>query len=147
MAIPWVFTPVPYREHGLDGVYADGGITSNYPIRIFDKQTYHGYTLGMVIEPMDQIDRYSNVDYYKRCKKLKGLVDYSKRVLKSASSYRKYREYHEYERTIYIDSIGYSALDFDLTLEDKHKLMDSGKKGVYTFFSRFNGEDDEYDTE
>ena len=41
------------------------------------------------------------------------------------------------ERTIYIDSLQMSALDFDLTNEDKQRLIKSGQEAV-EFFLQLN---------
>ncbi len=122
--------------------YVDGGLLNNYPIRIFDtkeeinnieKHYINMETLGFRLVTNEQKSNYEN-----SCKNefitnaasslpfiimLFNVYHRREEILHSKSSFDK-------KRTVYIDSLDISTLDFDLTKEKKENLIESGRNAV-----------------
>ncbi len=156
MSIPFVFYPtkkyIRNEKTGsrivdpqkLNSLYVDGGLMNNYPIRMFDstrvskssetnyinsetlgfklvtkekKQTYETHFKNM--ESADKkVDKFSTF--------LAMLIDYYVESEESLHSDR----VRDQERSIYIDTLGISPVEFGLNDEGKMKLIESGRNAV-----------------
>lgn len=117
----------PVKESRTGDVFADGGVLLNYPISLFDVPPFSGEaegvnarTLGLHLNPPSgQV----------KDLKINTLPDYIKSV---AEAYLQSQvDYFESSpcdqvRSVQIDDLGIKTTDFDLTKEQKLKLMQSG---------------------
>ncbi len=102
-----------------DDIYVDGGIYDNFLFYIFNDQPFNK-TLGLTFIPHSIIDKTSNQFNWKK---------YLLQLL--TSTYVAQRHYlpaytENIERTIAIDTLGISTLDFALTDKQKEELLEAG---------------------
>jgi NTE family protein len=156
MSLPFIWPPHKYYikdERGQRVVhpymrnvnYIDGGMFKNYPIQIFDRKittdnsqfTYTNFeTLGFRLrsrEGEEERAKMYELDNEKGNKDNDGLVTF----LKSVFGFFVNRESSEHSfsvqnnaRTVFIDTLDYGVMDFNLSLRDKELLFKSGEKAV-----------------
>jgi len=144
MSIPFFFKAI----RGEDYIYVDGGVYYNYPLNLFDKKRfmsknskkidYNKETLGFRVDSKEEIvEELRNKKNRKKIKSFKeylsalvgGLVDNAnKRHLKDS----------DWHRTIFLNSLGVSATDFDLSDSLKNNLIESGKVSTLSYFKWFD---------
>ena len=156
MSIPFVFYPTkkyirdeetgsrvvdPQKQNSL---YVDGGLMNNYPIRMFDstrvmKTSETNYinseTLGFKLVTKELKKNYEThfkniestdkkVDKFSTF--LAMLIDYYVESEESLHSQR----VRDQERSVYIDTLGISPVEFGLNDEGKMRLIESGRNAV-----------------
>ncbi|MDD1779991.1 patatin-like phospholipase family protein [Enterovibrio sp. ZSDZ35] len=153
MSIPLYFKCVRY---GSDkDIMVDGGVTWNYPVNIFDHESYlsnpdngekvtyntsDGYefnheTLGFRLDAKDEIaankNNWSNVP-----KDIDNILNYAVAMIGFMRSAANKRHLHknDWNRTIFIDSLDVTTTDFDLSREKINALLESGERGVNAYF-------------
>lgn len=165
MSIPFFFEPftVNHKNH-KEYVYTDGGVLDNYPINIFDDLTYQQHNL-LFYTPFgtrqynDETLGFRLVNSYQ--KKLYGhgteespsskliLDDSFKSFLNYSSSLiyniiEKQESDHmmsgDQARTIYIDYKNVSAVDFELSQDNKEALIEEGRDGVKNYVARLRND-------
>lgn len=126
MSIPLVFTAEKYRGD----IYVDGGLTDNYPIRLYDATLPTVLGIKFVstrTSPDFREDITSFSDYVYNI-----MFCYSLQKEKYSTIMDKYRE-----RTVYIDADSIAGLvNFDLTDKQKLDLIDMGYFCTSTFFKK-----------
>jgi len=145
MSIPFIFYPIRH----LDSLYVDGGLFQNYPIRLFDtirvgKNTEINFinneTLGFRLVSNDLKSRYESA--FKNLEANSEATDESKMLAIFFMVFNFYNSIEEsihservkdQDRTIYINSLDISPIEFDLNEDGKAKLIESGRKGVEDF--------------
>ncbi len=118
-SIPVFFTPVFYSG----SYYVDGGVTNNFPIKYCNKDT----TLGLYIKnahSIDQIDSISTI--VMGCL---GIVT-DTITLKDSTLHG---------NVIQIDNYANEAINFDLTIENKLKIINLGQIYASKFVSEYPG--------
>jgi len=153
MSIPIFFTSI--KEN--DDYYVDGGLTSNYPIQLFDNRKY-------VYNPDNAIFAYSDYDpdYAFNYETLGFRVDSKdeKNYLKESASWevdphstkslknfivtlanftlemvnKKHLNNNDWNRTVFIDSGNVGTTEFKLSKEKIDFLINSGKNAVDDYF-------------
>ncbi len=112
--------PFFFRPHALkDSLLVDGGLMSNYPVWIFDAtQSGSIPIIGFKLVDTSKIDM-----KYKQ-----NIVDFSKDVMQSVLSNNEERflPASDNVHTVTIDTMGYSAVDFDMDKETQMKLYMMG---------------------
>jgi NTE family protein len=158
MSIPLFFAAVKDVSH--QSLYIDGGVTWNYPLDIFDDRKYvespaaaqpvsypttwgpdHVYnkeTLGFRLGTRDEILVEKGLagraprtvddvfDY------LKALVDFMVDTLN-----RVHLHDNDWHRTVFLDSLGIGATQFDLSDAQVQQLVQSGQAGARDYFEWF----------
>ena len=154
MSIPFIFKPHKaykknsngIREKISDDLYIDGGVQDNYPIRIFDDQKYitdsqnsfnkhhrNFQTLGLCllssnIENKDSENQNSNISMF------------IKSILMIFYNTQKYF-YGFDRRSIIIDTLDISTIEFNLDNRSKNLLFLKGKEAIDNYIKengRFN---------
>lgn len=159
MSIPFLFYPhkmtilkdgKPIIDPNNQSFYVDGGIFNNYPIRVFDpisvkksSETVHinKQTLGFRLVSKDLKNNYEKLfenrfDSGTNDTTEKKLSSIFKMIVKYFMSFEENvhsEKIKDQERTIYIDSVEISPINFDLNDKKKEKLIESGKQGVHDF--------------
>lgn len=126
--------------------YVDGGLLNNYPIRLFDtkeetdqieKHHINMETLGFRL-----VSNELKSNYEDSCKNEMNSKQSVPFIVKLFNIYQRREENlhsersQDKERTVYIDSLDISALDFDLSREKKEKLILSGRSAVDDYLSK-----------
>lgn len=159
MSIPIIFKPHP-QYNKTNGVrqasnnkhfYVDGGISYNYPINLFDRRKYvstqiHNHTfedekdykfneetLGLRLVSMEKRE---GVSIIKHDIENKNTLGYIAAIL--AAIYDKqegdYLRGNDNVRTILIETMGISTLDFDIDEIQKQNLINSGEVSTRKFW-------------
>ena len=132
MAIPLFFAAVQ-----LDKTYVDGGLFYNYPLDIFDKEGAN-LTLGLRVDTKDEQlqHRYE----FSTAKPVTNFRQYLALLLGSLidNANRSHLSSKDWERTIYLDSLGVSATDFNLSGKQKQDLYESGIFGAGKYFDWYD---------
>jgi NTE family protein len=153
MKIKDVETKEPIDDPNNNSLYVDGGIFNNYPIRIFDS-TINGknsesiyinkHTLGFRLVSEDLKNNYENFfetkksmfeDKDKDVEKLSKIFKLLFNYIVSVESFHSDR-IKDQERTVYINSLDVSPIDFGINDQVKNELIESGRKGINDFIKR-----------
>lgn len=132
ISIPYFFEPVIVKKH----VFVDGGILSNFPMWIFDREMVQkggekliptiGYQLvGKNPAPKNQIHGPITM--------LQALFS----TMMGAHDERYIEKQYRY-RTIKIDASAVGTVQFDLTREQSLELYESGRKAAEEFFRKWS---------
>ncbi len=150
MSIPVFFEPVVHRnpKTGEDHVLVDGGMLSNFPVWLFDREGRDPRwpTFGLLlVEPDPKVPIGHRVAGEEepggeRGTKPGSLVDYVKSLAMTmmAAHDRLYLEKATYARTIPIPTLGVGTTDFDIKPERARALYDSGYKAASEFLATWN---------
>ncbi len=121
ISIPFFFTPVKLKYMGKEAYIVDGGITSNYPIWIFDvKDVPRWPTFGFKLG--------NGGDDFNRTIENKDFISYIVDVVETTiDSYdESYLRDKDKIRTISIPALGVKTTEFNISLETKEKLYKEG---------------------
>ena len=142
MSIPFFFEPVRVRAPAVtyDGVsyssgsvmWVDGGLLSNFPVEVFDRsdgQPQRWPTIGIKLSARDTTipSRRASVDTIHEA------LDCLQTLLNNADRY--YLTPDKVARTIFIDSTGITATDFDITAEQRATLFTNGQQSTRQWLS------------
>ncbi|HFK1739980.1 MULTISPECIES: patatin-like phospholipase family protein [Bacillus] len=161
MSIPFFFEAV--KMH--DDYYVDGGVLSNYPVRLFDREkfltetvnglqdvydiknrkiienkyVYNKETLGFRVDSKDVIDIFSGKALPKN-HEISSFFDYIWNLTASLMENQENTQLSEFDfdRTVFINSVGVSAIDFKIGEDEQEELIESGKIAVNDYFKRYN---------
>lgn len=132
MAIPYFFTPARTPDHGQGGTawMVDGGMLSNFPVGVFDRTDGaepRWPTFGIKLSERPGDTKLNDV---------RGVVSLTKAMLSTMTGF--YDRMHidrddVVARTIFIDTSGVKATDFDLSASTAAELFESGRTAATTF--------------
>lgn len=164
MSIPLFFTAV--RNENKE-VCVDGGVLENYPIKLFDRESYidkhflstayyegvnstqdsshfdayvfNMETLGFRLDSSSEIKIFEGFDKPPSFE-INDIFDYLKRLIATLLDSQQNRHLHsdDWQRTVYIDSLSVRTTDFDISDELKQQLVESGKTGTERYFQWFD---------
>lgn len=158
MSIPlffksWKFSNNIPNEH----LYVDGGLVYNYPLSFFDKPRFHetgkidhDASMGLYLESKQHYDVHAHDEngsenettetkkmkkknYFHKINYYSKILTYFKHsfeTLLNAQDIDFMEESHLVSRTVFISDLGFSSTDFNLSKEDKKKLVESGSAGA-----------------
>ncbi len=160
MSIPIIFHPHKFfikqdEQRIIDpdrksSLYVDGGLLNNYPISLFDTKRYNSNgniennyinseTLGFRVVSNELKSNYENSfqilesNFNSKDEKFGSYLSMLWNLYFLSEENHHSEKIKDKERSIYIDSLNQSPLDFDLANEDKEKLIESGEKAVESF--------------
>ncbi len=112
--------PFFFRPHALkDSLLVDGGLMSNYPVWIFDAtQSGSVPIIGFKLVDTSKIDAIYN----------RNVVDFSKDVMQTifSNNEERFLPASDNVHTVTLDTMGYSAVDFDMNKDTQMKLYMNG---------------------
>ena len=128
MSIPLFFEP--WRR--AKSILADGGMTWNYPIDLFDGELSE--TIGFRVDSDREIAAGKN-GWLPMAADINGLKDYCMATigLMLDAANRSHLKERHVKRTIFIDGCGVSATNFSLSEEQKRRLIQSGYNAAKTW--------------
>ena len=164
MSIPLFFKSVKRN----DCYYVDGGVLSNYPVRLFDDKkyisnekhysipdyyeeirkikedtsyVYNKETLGFRLDSKDKIGIFRGTARPKN-NEVNSFFDYTWHLIATLmeSQENTHLTEHDKDRTIYIDSLNISTVDFDIDCEERQKLIDSGRLSTETYLKKYTND-------
>lgn len=136
MSIPVFYTPIiETDDKDVKHVYVDGGCTNNYPLNYFDKlypsQTAFEKTIGFDLES-DQ----EPVIVTGLISLVTSLINTTIKVIEKS----RFTEEDKY-RSIFINTTGFTATDFDITEQDIDRLINKGYNQTMKFFKALEPND------
>jgi NTE family protein len=136
MSIPFFFRPVKLPTAGNQPSYVvDGGLLSNFPVDLFDAPgipawpTFGFHLAAQVPAPVIQ-------------HRISGPISMLQATFATmmAAHDARYLEQHQFVRTIVIDTLGVSTVDFALDADTKRKLLQSGVAAAEDFLAHWDFE-------
>ena len=96
---------------------------------------YNMETLGFRLDSANEIAVFRDHEKPKP-KKIENLFDYTKCLISAVFNIQSSLHLHsdDWKRSIYINTLGVSTFDFDISKENKQKLIESGKKCTEKYF-------------
>lgn len=100
---------------------------------------YNMETLGFRLDSANEIAVFCDHEKPKP-KKIENLFDYTKCLVSAVFNIQSSMHLHsdDWKRSIYIDTKGISTFDFDISKENKLKLIESGKKCTEDYFEWYD---------
>ena len=166
MSIPLFFTAVKVGPR--DDIYVDGGVLSNYPVKLFDRRKYTGNycrteyydnhnqqlldegrnvsdyvynkdTLGFRLDSAEEIATFRD-HAEPPVHKITDFFSYIYALVETVIGAQQNVHLHsdDWQRTVYVDTLGVGTTEFDISDERKNALVESGCKGVYDYFKWYN---------
>ncbi|MGC6175507.1 patatin-like phospholipase family protein [Lacrimispora sp. 38-1] len=161
-SIPIVFPPVEINND----LYVDGGVLINFPIKLFDRKIFISEEKNAFVteeyETLNEIESFTDPYVYNKetlgfkldiaahtnslsinrnIKKYQifDLLDYLKELAGTVMDSQDNQLIHENDilRTVLVDSLGISAIQFDITKEEKSKLIQSGIDSTRRFLDNY----------
>lgn len=131
--------PLYYRAVKLGGdLWVDGGIGMNYPLRLWDGPAPNPEVLGFTMVSGSPTKAEVSVG---RVRSFRDYVAALAGVIGDAVT-DAHLEPEDWARTAHLDSLGYGATDFDLTMEERLSLIDSGRRGCAAHLDWRRGPDE-----
>lgn len=129
-SIPYFFEPVKMRSHDGTNILVDGGVLSNFPMWLFDKENIKKVrpVLGIKLSADEYEHEKHKID---NAVQLFGALF---ETMKDAHDARYISKKHA-KNIIFIPTKGVHSIEFDLTEEKKQRLFDLGKEHAQQFFS------------
>ncbi|MEI5908107.1 patatin-like phospholipase family protein [Bacillus spongiae] len=132
-ALPYFFQPVKMKSNGDTSVIIDGGVLSNFPLWLFDKDNIKktrpvlGVKLSHRYEDMPKHEIDNGIDMFE------ALFE----TMKSAHDARYISRKHE-KNIIFIPTDGVLTTEFQLTEQKKIALINQGRKMANKFLMRWS---------
>jgi NTE family protein len=144
MSIPFFFEARHYEQDGENNVYCDGGVLNNYPISTFDEQytsrdpdlghtmlhrTPNPATLGFHLDNLDQPTT-PPIDNVRRFAVgvFEAILDIQNILLKTNPG--------DERRTVFINDLGVSTTDFQLSDQTKLDLIAQGRLATSNYLNQ-----------
>ena len=104
---------------------------------------YNKETLGFRLDAKEDISMYLNHKPTIR-NKITSFFTYSKALVTTLIDFQDNVHLHsdDWQRTIYIDTLGVRAIDFDISDIKKQKLVESGRQYTEEYLKWYNGDED-----
>ena len=108
-----------------------------------NEYVYNKETLGFRLDTKEQIDMFLG-QASAPCKKIDTFFDYTKALLTTLIDFQANDHLHsdDWQRTVYIDSLGVSAIDFGLDDDKKRELVKSGKAYTQAYLNWYNNDEE-----
>jgi NTE family protein len=139
MSIPFYYATVRYNGD----YYVDGGVLNNFPIRIFDSLEFNQncHSIGeRLINPNTLGFRLDTTGEVQNTEKIKtnNIFNFAVSIFNLIYGYEQTNglDSHDWDRTIRICIDNISAIDFDLTDDQKQQMLKSGYDVTMSEFSK-----------
>ena len=133
-SIPFFFEPVPLRGRDGEATLVDGGLLSNYPITIFDRQDERRPrwpTIGVRLSALDD-------EGARPPRPVPGPVALAVALVETAiegSQAVQSLDACNVARSVLVDTSGVGPIDFDLGEEDQERLLAMGRRAADDFLA------------
>lgn len=143
MSIPIFFEPVVHEAAGEEHVIVDGGLLSNFPVHLFDREGAQPRwpTFGLLlVEPEPGKPIGHRLPGEEHGIERGSLIDFVKSIAATAMEAhdRMYVEKAAYARTIPIPTLGVGTTEFDITPERRDALYEAGRQAASDFLDAWD---------
>ena len=110
---------------------------------VINEYVYNKETLGFRLDGKDEIDLYLNPDAQPPEKEIKSLFTYTKALVTTLIDFQNNVHLHsdDWQRTIYINTFGVEATDFDITDAKKNQLVEAGRGFTQDYLDWYNNDE------
>jgi NTE family protein len=137
MSIPFFYEPVRFKGKRADGTtidsyLVDGGMLSNFPVDVFDRtdgKTPRWPTFGVKLSarPTQPLEEKFHID---------GVLDFAKAIVGTMTKFHDQMHIDDpavLARTIFVDTFGVKATDFDIDEATQDLLYENGRTAATRF--------------
>ena len=105
---------------------------------------YNKETLGFRLDSEEEIAMYLDPNAQAPTKEIKSFFTYTKALVTTLIDFQNNVHLHsdDWQRTVYIDSLGVSAIDFEISDKKKRELVESGRKYTTSYLEWYNNEEE-----
>ena len=107
-----------------------------------NEYVYNKETLGFRLDAKEDIDMY--LTHEENFSEINGFFDYTKALVTTLIDFQTNVHLHsdDWQRTVYIDTLGVRAIDFDIPQEKKDELVASGKLYTEAYLEWYNNDEE-----
>jgi NTE family protein len=104
---------------------------------------YNKETLGFRLDSKDEIEMYLNPNAQHPAKEIKTFFSYTKALINTLIDFQNNVHLHsdDWQRTIYINTFGVEATDFDITDAKKNQLVEAGRGFTQDYLDWYNNDE------
>ena len=107
-----------------------------------NEYVYNKETLGFRLDAKEDIDMY--LTHEENFSEINGFFDYTKALVTTLIDFQTNVHLHgdDWQRTVYIDTLGVRAIDFDIPKEKKDELVASGRLYTEAYLEWYNNDEE-----
>lgn len=107
-----------------------------------NEYVYNKETLGFRLDAKEDIDMF--LTHKENFNEINGFFDYTKALVTTLIDFQTNSHLHsdDWQRTVYIDTLGVRAIDFDIPKEKKDELVASGKLYTEAYLEWYNNDEE-----
>lgn len=107
-----------------------------------NEYVYNKETLGFRLDAKEDIDMF--LTHEENFNEINGFFDYTKALVTTLIDFQTNNHLHsdDWQRTVYIDTLGVRAIDFDIPKEKKDELVASGKLYTEAYLEWYNNDEE-----
>ena len=107
-----------------------------------NEYVYNKETLGFRLDAKEDIDMF--LTHKENFNEINGFFDYTKALVTTLIDFQNNDHLHsdDWQRTVYIDTLGVRAIDFDIPKEKKDELVASGKLYTEAYLEWYNNDEE-----
>ena len=120
--------------------------TKEKSIDNLNEYVYNKETLGFRLDAKEDINLFLDHNAEPKTKKIDDLISYTTALVTTLIDFQNNVHLHsdDWQRTVYIDTLGVSSMDFDISDSKKQKLVDSGISHTKAYLDWYNNDEDKY---
>lgn len=130
MSIPFFFEA---QRNEVGDLIVDGGVTMNFPLRVFDADYPGENVVGIRLDSKEEIDAANSADNWDRPdRKIGNIVNFASAVIghMRAAAHQSYLSSRDLKRTIFVPTLGVGATEFKISKGTQNALFHSGIDAV-----------------
>lgn len=109
-----------------------------------NEYVYNKETLGFRLDAKEDINLFLDPNAQPKTKKIDDIISYTTALVTTLIDFQNNVHLHsdDWQRTVYIDSLGISSIDFDISDSKKQKLVDSGVSHTKAYLEWYNNDEE-----
>lgn len=114
------------------------------PNKTLNLYVYNKETLGFRLDGKEEIAKFIDPEFQPPAKEIKTLFSYTKALITTLLDAQDSVHLHndDWQRTVFIDTYDVGPIDFDITDDNKQKLVQSGKTCTEAYLQWYNNEEE-----
>jgi len=111
--------------------------------KVINEYVYNKETLGFRLDGQDEIAMFLDPNAEPKVREIKTLFSYTKYLVTTLIDFQNNVHLHtdDWQRTIYIDSLGVSSTDFDISESTKKDLVEAGRTFTEAYFKWYDNDE------
>lgn len=121
-------------------------ITLERDINDVNEFVYNKETLGFRLDANEDINMFLDPNAKPKTKKIDDIISYTTALVTTLIDFQNNVHLHsdDWQRTVYIDTLGVSSLDFDISDSRKQKLVESGISHTKAYLEWYNNDEEKH---